>query len=43
VSDTDLLFRAALDTDAGVMVDRWRIRVRSWTFTIVRRLADLPF
>ena len=33
----------ALDTDVNVMAHSWRIRVRLWTFALVRRLADLPF
>jgi hypothetical protein len=30
------------DTDVGVMAHLWHIRLRLWTFALVRRVADLP-
>jgi hypothetical protein len=31
------------NTDVSVMAQLWRIRIRSWMFALVRRIADLPF
>jgi hypothetical protein len=31
------------DPVANVMAHLWRIRLRSWTLGVIRRVADLPF
>ena len=36
-------FSRKVDTDVSVMAHSWHIRVRLWTFALVRRFADLPF
>jgi hypothetical protein len=36
-------WKVTVDTDVSVMAHSWHIRVRLWTFALVRRVADLPF
>jgi hypothetical protein len=36
-------WRVSVDPDVSVMAHSWHIRVRLWTFAVVRRVADLPF